>query len=240
MTMVRYFQLFILIHLISVIVLACYQGYVSPTPAGLIPSVLFYMLAALISVVVFMVLLYLPFYLSRFIFERINLLGKIIMLGWVLFICYFFIYKMVDVEKSMRLIKLDIVAMSHNLQEGDYLFINEVLPHNKVSSGSYPLVRNIKTGKDGALSCGISITYCSYIGDKRFVNKIHHVKYYQMTGPDSYLTVLFEIDGYEGFSVEDFVHRYQGYQKNIFSELIWYVFSFGVLVVFLFGLKIKE
>lgn len=238
MTMVRYFQLFIIIHLISVIVLACYQGYVSPTPSGLIPSVLFYIVAPLISVVIFVVLIYMPFYLSGFVFEKINLFGKLIMFAWVIFVCYFFFSK--EVEESVKNIKLDVVYMSNNLQEGDYLFINKVLPHNKVSSGSYPLVRNIKTGKDGALSCGTSTTYCNYIGDKRFVNKIHHVKYYQMTGPDSYITLLFEIDGYEGFSVEDFVHRYQGHQKIFFSDLIWYSFSCGLLMVFLVGLKIKE
>ena len=160
------------------------------------------------------------------------------MFAWIVFIGYFLFYK--DIENAIKDIQVNVVYMSNNLQEGDYLFINKVLPHNKVSSGSYPLVKNIKTGEDGALSCRTSTTYCSYIGDKRFVNKIHHVKYYQMTGPDSYVTLLFEIDGYKGFSVKDFVFKYEAYQKKRLLDLIWYAFSCGLLLVFWAGLKIKN
>ena len=78
------------------------------------------------------------------------------------------------------------------------------------------------------------------IGDNKFKGEIHNVKYYQMGMGEGYRSLVFEISGYQGFYVKDFVRMYKNTQNHEVLNLVFYIFSFLLTLVLIVGLKIKD
>ena len=239
MSMARYFQIFMGINLISIFLLAFSQASLEPEK-GVIPFTFFYLIIPFINILVLWVFCYLPFYFSKFFFDKATILIKIFMAVWAFLILSIFFHK--DINGSLNVIKIDIDYMSQHLQEDRFLFVSEELPRNRIWTGDRPLVKNIRTGRENLLSCNIYgvASRCNYIGDKKFKGGVHNVKFYQMRKPYGSKSLIFEISGYQDFYIKDFVKSYKNTQTREVLNLVFYIFSFLLTMVLIIGLKIKS